>query len=232
MMPERRRLVRVLSTVALLLTVACRGSAPDPSKAAAPARSTTMTTTTAGALVAFLGDSLTAGWNLDEEQAYPALVEQELRSEGRPIRVLNAGVSGDTSAGALRRLGWVLKQKPDVVVVAIGANDGLRGLDLAALESNVREILADVAASGSRALLVGMKIPPSLGPDYARRFESIYPRLARERHVPLVPFLLEGVAGRTDLTFPDGVHPTAAGHERLAQTVLPFVRDMLTSARS
>jgi acyl-CoA thioesterase I len=187
-----------------------------------------MTPTPAGPLVAFLGDSLTAGWGLDEEQAYPALLEKRLRGEGRVLRVLNAGVSGDTSAGARHRLDWVLQQKPDVVVVAIGANDGLRGLDLEALESNLRRILEGVARSGARALLVGMRIPPSMGPDYARRFAAIYPRLAGEHHVPLVPFLLEGVAGRDDLTFPDGIHPTADGHQRLATTMLPFVRDVLT----
>jgi len=178
-------------------------------------------------LVAFLGDSLTAGWHIEEEQAYPALIGRELGTRGVAVRVLNAGVSGDTSAGGRRRLAWVLKQKPDVVVVALGANDGLRGLDLGPLETNLREILEAVHDSGARALLVGMKIPPSLGPDYARRFEDIYVRLAREKNVPLVPFLLDGVAGRADLTFTDGIHPTAEGHKRMGANVLPHLWEVL-----
>ena len=186
-----------------------------------------MTDPTSGPLIAFLGDSLTAGWQLDEEQAYPALVEKELRRRGVAVRMLNAGVSGDTTAGGQRRLAWVLRQKPSIVVVALGANDGLRGLDLAPMESNLRQILADVGASGARAVLVGMKIPPNLGPDYARRFEGVYSRLAQELGVPLVPFLLEGVAGRADLTFPDGIHPNALGHQKMATTVLPFLWDAL-----
>jgi acyl-CoA thioesterase I len=186
-----------------------------------------MTEKAAGPLVAFVGDSLTSGWNLDEEQAYPALIQSQLRRNGTPVRILNAGVSGDTSAGGLRRLDWVMKQKPDVVVIALGANDGLRGLDLGAMESNLRQILTAVRASGARALLVGMKIPPNMGVEYTRRFESIYGALAREFRVPLVPFLLEGVAGRSDLTFADGVHPTAKGHERMAATVMPYVLELV-----
>ena len=178
-------------------------------------------------LVAFLGDSLTSGWHIEEEQAYPALIERELSSRGVPVRVLNAGVSGDTSAGGRRRLSWVLKQKPDIVVVALGANDGLRGLDLTPLEENLGAILTESRAAKARVLLVGMKIPPSLGPDYARRFESLYATLAQEHHVPLVPFLLEGVAGRADLTFNDGVHPTADGHKRMATNVLPYLWELL-----
>jgi len=182
-----------------------------------------MSDTATGPLVAFLGDSLTAGWNLDEEQAYPALIGRQLQSRGAPIRVLNAGVSGDTTAGGLRRLSWVLKQKPDLVVVALGANDGLRGLDLQAMEDNLRQILVDLKTSGTPALLVGMQIPPNLGATYAGRFEGIYKTLAKEHGVPLVPFLLDGVAGQADMTFADGIHPTAPGHERMAATVLPFV---------
>lgn len=188
-----------------------------------------MTDDSQGPLIAFLGDSLTSGWNIDEEQAYPALIGKELRGRGVAVRVLNAGVSGDTSAGGRRRAPWVLRQKPDVVVVALGANDGLRGLELQPMESNLREILQDVKASGARALLVGMKIPPNLGPEYARRFEQIYAALAKEHGVPRVPFLLEGVAGRAELTFADGIHPTAEGHRRMAATVLPYVWEILAA---
>jgi acyl-CoA thioesterase-1 len=165
--------------------------------------------------------------NIEQGQAYPALVERMLRDEGVAVRVQNAGVSGDTAAGGGRRLAWVLRQKPDVVVVALGGNDGLRGLDLVATEASLRNILTGVRASGAKALLVGMKIPPSMGADYARRFEEIYPRLSREQGVPLVPFLLEGVAGRDDLLFPDGIHPKPQGHRIMAKTALPYVREMV-----
>jgi acyl-CoA thioesterase-1 len=165
--------------------------------------------------------------NIEEGEAYPALVERMLRDEGYAVRVQNAGVSGDTAAGGSRRLAWVLRQKPDVVVVALGGNDGLRGLDLTALEGSLREILTGVHSNGAKALLVGMKIPPSMGADYARRFEEIYPRLAREQGVPLVPFLLEGVAGRDDLLLPDGIHPKPEGHRIMAKTVLPYVRELV-----
>jgi acyl-CoA thioesterase I len=190
-----------------------------------------MNETYSGPLVVFLGDSLTAGWNIDEGEAYPALIEQKLRDGGYAVRVQNAGVSGDTAAGGSRRLAWVLRQKPDVVVVALGANDGLRGLDLAPMEASLREILTGVRASGAQALLVGMKIPPNMGPDYARRFEDIYARLAREQGVPLVPFLLEGVAGRADILFPDGIHPKPEGHRIMATTVLPYVQDLVAQIR-
>jgi acyl-CoA thioesterase I len=186
-----------------------------------------MTETASGPLVVFLGDSLTSGWNIDEGEAYPALVEGMLRDDGYAVRVQNAGVSGDTAAGGSRRLAWVLRQKPDVVVVALGGNDGLRGLELAPMEASLREILTGVRASGAKALLVGMKIPPNMGADYARRFEEIYTRLAREHGVPLVPFLLEGVAGRPDLLFPDGIHPKPEGHRIMATTVRPYVQDLV-----
>ena len=181
-------------------------------------------------LVVFLGDSLTAGFGLGEEEAYPALASAALAAEGRPVRVVNAGVSGDTSAGGLARLDWVLRLAPDVVVVELGPNDGLRGLSLAATEANLREIVERSRAAGARVLLAGMLIPPNYGPDYAGRFAAIYPRLAAELDVPLVPFLLEGVGGEPDLNLADGIHPNAAGHRRLAENVLPHLRPLVAGA--
>ncbi len=210
---------------ALLIAFLLAGCGP-PAAPPSAARSTPRDTP-AGPLVAFLGDSLTAGWNLEEHEAYPALLQKRLLAAGYPIRAVNAGVSGDTAAGGLRRLDWILTQKPDIVVVALGANDGLRGLPLEAMEASLRQILLDLRRNGVRALLVGIKIPPSMGPEYARRFEEVYVRLARELEVPLVPFLMEGVAGRDDILFPDGIHPKAAGHERMAANVLPLLWEML-----
>jgi acyl-CoA thioesterase I len=174
-----------------------------------------------GPLVAFLGDSLTSGWRLPEAEAYPALIGRALRDRGRPIRVLNAGVSGDTVAQGGARLDRVLAKKPAVLVIALGINDGLRGLSLDEAERDLTAIVERGLASGARVVLVGMRIPDAPhGADYASRFADLYPRLAAARRLHFVPFLLDGVAGLRDLNFPDGLHPNAAGHTRLAQNVV------------
>jgi acyl-CoA thioesterase-1 len=183
-----------------------------------------------GPLVAFLGDSLTAGWRLSEDEAWPALVGRALVAEGRPIRVLNAGVSGETVAEGLVRLPGVLARKPDVLVVALGINDGLRGLPLEDAEAALRRILEEGRTAGVKLLLVGARIPPERhGAAYARRFEEIYPRLAAELKVALVPDLLAGVSGEPELLFPDALHPRAAGHTRLAETVRPHLALVLAT---
>jgi acyl-CoA thioesterase-1 len=177
--------------------------------------------------VVFLGDSLTAGLGLSAEEAFPNLVAERLASERLPIRAVNAGVSGDTSAGGLRRLPWLLRQRPDVVVVELGANDALRGQPVAGIESNLREIVQQARAAGSRVLLVGLQVPPSYGNEYARDFAGLYPRVATELDVPLLPFLLEGVAGRTELNQADGIHPNAEGHRRIAALLAPPLAEVL-----
>lgn len=197
--------------------VAIRPAAPRP--APAPAAD--------GRRIVFLGDSLTAGLGLDEDQAYPAVIEHELGAAGTPVQVVNAGVSGDTSAGGLSRLSWLLGQHPDVLVVALGANDGMRALPVEETEKNLREIIRRSQAAGVRVLLLGMRIPPNYGPDYTDRFEAIYPRIAAELQVPLVPFLLAGVGGVRSLNQEDGIHPTAEGQEILAKNVLPYLTAML-----
>lgn len=182
-------------------------------------------------LIVFFGDSLTAGHGLEPEQAYPAVLERALEKEGLAARIVNAGVSGDTTAGGLRRLDWVLSQSPDILVVELGANDGLRGQPLEETEQNLTRIVEQAQRAGSRVLLVGMRIPPSYGLRYAGRFADIYPRVARRLKIPLVPFLLEGVAGRAELNQEDGLHPNAEGQRRAAQNVLPAVRELLRSSR-
>jgi acyl-CoA thioesterase-1 len=177
-----------------------------------------------GPLVAFLGDSLTSGWRLPEREAYPALVQHRLREKGRAIRVLNAGVSGDTVAQGRARLEGVLGRKPDVLVVALGINDGLRGMDIGDVDRGLRAVVERSREAQARVVLVGMAIPPeSQGPDYARRFAALYPRIAADHGLGFVPFLLAGVAGRPDLCFADGLHPNARGQARLAENVLPQV---------
>jgi acyl-CoA thioesterase-1 len=181
--------------------------------------------------VAFLGDSLTSGWRLREEEAYPALVGRALATRGRPVRVVNAGVSGDTAAKALGRLPAVLKLRPDVLVVALGANDGLSREPLVATEAALERIVLDARATGARVLLVGVRLAtgetaPRVGDtagdeERARALSGIYPRVAAAHGLPLVPDLLAGVAGQPDLLFPDRLHPNAAGHQRLAANVRP-----------
>jgi acyl-CoA thioesterase-1 len=180
-----------------------------------------------GPLVVFLGDSLSAGQGLEAEDAFPAVLGRELQAEGRAVRIVNAGVSGDTTAGGLARLPWVLRQKPDIVVVELGANDGLRALSLTEMEKNLRQIVEKSSAAGAEVLLVGMQIPPNYGPAYSEGFAATYPRLAKELGVPLVPFLLAGVGGDAVLNQSDGIHPTAEGHRKLAATVRPFLEKMI-----
>lgn len=182
---------------------------------------------TAPPLVIFLGDSLTAGLGLPADEAYPALLARQVPADGIPVRVLNAGVSGDTTAGGLRRLRWLLAQHPAVVVVGLGGNDGLRGTQVAETEANLRRIVAEVRRNGARVLLLGMQIPPNYGPDYTAAFAAIYPRIAHDLHVPLVPFLLAGVGGVPGLNQPDGIHPTAAGQRKVAANVKPYLEDLL-----
>jgi len=174
-----------------------------------------------GPLVAFLGDSLTSGWRLPQAEAYPALVGRSLRERGRPIRVLNAGISGNTAAQGLARLDGVLAKKPAVLVVALGINDGLHGFSLDAAERDLTTIVDRGQAGGARVVLLGMRIPDApRGPEYAARFAAMYPRLAAARRLHFVPFLLDGVAGVRELNFADGLHPNGGGHARLALNVV------------
>ena len=170
----------------------------------------------------FLGDSISAGLHLSAEEAFPALLERKLGFE-----LVNAGVSGDTTAGGLRRVDWLLKQAPALVVIELGGNDGMRGQPIASIEQNLRTIIEKVRASGAKVLLLGMRIPSSYGREYSAEFEAIYPRLARELDLAFVPFFMEGVAGVPEQNLPDGLHPTAAGHEKLAQALTEPLRKLL-----
>lgn len=216
--------------VLFLLAAACSPGdrASLPAKAAVPAPAPPAAPASDEPLVVFLGDSLTAGYGLGGEQAYPALVEKRLKEQGVPVHVLNAGVSGDTTAGGLSRLDWLLSQKPEVVVVGLGGNDGLRGLPLEQADRNLREIVRRSKAAGARVLLLGMQIPPNYGPEYAQGFADMYPRIAKEMDIPLVPFLLEGVGGDEALNQADGLHPTAEGQKKVADLVAPYVADVLS----
>lgn len=177
--------------------------------------------------VVFLGDSLTAGFGLSEREAWPFLVGERLAASGRPITVVNGGVSGDTSAGGLRRLDWLLRSKPKLVVVCLGANDGLRGLPVDQLESNLREIVRKAKGAGAKVLLCGMLVPTSHGEAYGRLFGALFPRVAKSEKVPFVPFLLDGVAGNPALNLDDGVHPNPKGHAVIAERMAREVSKLL-----
>jgi acyl-CoA thioesterase-1 len=201
---------RLLFLTSLLIAAACGEPAP---------------------LVIFLGDSLTSGWKLERDEAYPALVGRTLRERGRPVRVLNAGVSGDTIAQGRERLPRLLAHRPDVLVVALGINDGLKGLPLDEAEAGLRRIVEEAQAAGAHTLLVGVRLPPPPrhGPDHASRFGEMHPRIASDFRLALVPDLLDGVSGEEALLFPQSFHPNAAGQQRLARNVLPHLELVLAA---
>ncbi len=198
-----------------------------PSPVAAAPREEVTATTGDSTLIVFLGDSLTAGFGLGEAQAFPAIVEKSLIEAGHAVRVVNAGSSGDTTAGGLARLDWLLRQEPDILVVGLGGNDGLRGVSLESSEANLRAILERTQSQDIRLLLAGMLIPPNYGQDYTEHFAGIYPKLAGELDIPLIPFLLEGVAAQPDLNLADGIHPNAQGQLIVARTVLEHLRPLV-----
>jgi acyl-CoA thioesterase-1 len=164
------------------------------------------------------------------EQAYPARLEQKLRAAGYPHRVINAGVSGDTTAGGLRRVDAVLALQPAIVILELGANDGLRGIGLDEIRANLEAIITRLRAADVEVVLAGMKLPPNYGPTYTDRFAAMYARLARERGVALMPFFLDGVAARPELNQPDGIHPTAEGYQIIVEKLWPIVRPLLGTA--
>jgi len=242
-MPARRRRERYwlapLGAAAALLLAAGPGCEAGGSGSRGAAGAGPVAATDDGGselpVVLFLGDSLTAGYGLTEEQAFPALVQERIDAAGLGYRVVNAGVSGDTSAGGRQRIGWLLRQPIAVLVLELGANDMLRGQDTDALAANLRAIVAATrdAHPEARVLVAGMRAPPNLGADYVGRFEETYRALARETGAALIPFVLEGVATDPALNQADGIHPTAEGHRIVADTVWRALEPLLveTAAR-
>ncbi len=173
------------------------------------------------------GDSLTAGLGLPAEGTFPSRLEARLRAEGVGAHVVNAGVSGDTTAGGLARLDWALADKPEIVILELGANDALRGIDPAIVRANLDAMIGKIQASGAKLLLMGMRAPPNLGEEYQHEFERIYPELARARGVTLYPFFLEGVAMDPKLNQPDGIHPNERGVAALVERIAPYVARLI-----
>jgi acyl-CoA thioesterase-1 len=210
--------MRGLATVFLLVlqVVACA-----PARAAAP-------TARAGApvIVAF-GDSLTAGLGVPASQTYPALLEQRLQREGYDVRVINAGVSGDTTAGGLRRVDWALRLDPEIVILELGVNDAMRGQNLAGIRANLDQMIARFQAAGAQVLVAGMRLPPNYGDRYAEDFHRLYGEVARARKAALIPFFLDGVAAVPRLNQADGIHPTAEGYAIVVDRLWPYLVPLL-----
>ena len=208
--------------VAIMVTIGAAGlacaSSPSP---------TTPDRTAAAPVIVALGDSLTAGPGLRREEAYPARLQERIRSAGLPHVVVNEGISGDTTAGALARLERALRPDTAILIVALGANDGLRGVPVEAVDRNLRAIVDRARERGVRVLLCGMETPPTKGWDYTLAFHRIYPGLAQAYGAPLMPFLLAGVVGRAELNLPDGWHPNAAGMDVIATNMWPYLEPML-----
>ena len=202
---------RILGSIVLLGAIAARGAEPRT--------------------IIFFGDSLTAGYGLGDpaSQSYPALIQEKIDEAGLPWRTVNAGLSGETTSAGLRRVDWILRQSVDIFVLALGANDGLRGIDPEVSRGNLQKIVDRVRTKNPKAriVLAGMQMPPAMGADFSREFERMFPEVAEKYDAVLVPFLLEGVGGRVDLNQPDRIHPTAKGHVIIAETVWKVLRPLL-----
>jgi acyl-CoA thioesterase I len=194
-----------------------------------PAASTTTSTDETRGTILFLGDSLTAGYGIEEEQAYPALIGTKIKEHNYSWNIVNAGLSGETSSGGLRRINWLLRSPVDILVLALGANDGLRGVNLDLTKSNLQAIIDRTREKNPQVKIViaGMQVPPNLGTDYTRQFEALFPELARVNNAVLIPFLLEDVAAIPELNLPDGIHPTPQGHQIMAAAVWTYLEPLL-----
>ena len=179
--------------------------------------------------ILFFGNSLTAGYGIDPEESFAGRTQSRLDSLKKEYRVINGGLSGETTAGGLRRLDWFLEEEPYLFVLELGGNDGLRGIALTETKKNLLAIVDKVRAKypNTKIILAGMQIPPNMGQEYTEEFKAIYPAVAKEKNIELIPFLLEGVAGDPDLNLPDGIHPTAEGHRLVMETLWPYISKAL-----
>jgi acyl-CoA thioesterase-1 len=213
-----------LIMVFFLYLAGCSGESAsnDAAPKTAAAKQTTQKTIVA------VGDSLTAGLGVDESAAYPAQLQRKLAEDGYYFDVVNAGVSGDTSSGALSRIEWVISAlKPDIIILETGANDGLRGIDPDILRKNLDRIVSVIKANNIEVLLCGMKMLPNMGPEYSKAFTRVYPEIAQKHEIPLVPFFLEGVGGDPRFNQSDRLHPTAKGYRRIVDHIYPYVLNVI-----
>ena len=215
--------------VLLIGVAACGGETAAPTPTPAPAPTVAPTVASAGVIVA-MGDSLTEGLGVNLDEAYPAQLERKLQAAGYLYTVINAGVSGETTSGALARVDWVLTLKPQLVILATGGNDSLRALDPALTKENIRKLVQTFQAAGVPVVLAGMQTVQNLGEEYTNTFRTIYPAVAEEYNLILIPFFLEGVAGDPKLNQQDFIHPTAAGYKLVVETIYPYVVQALKQA--
>jgi acyl-CoA thioesterase I len=218
-------LLLVMTSTVLL---SCGGNTSNPGSEAQKDSSSTAQNKEEKVIL-FFGNSLTAGYGIDPEEAFPGLVQSALDSLGKAYKVINGGLSGETTAGGLSRLDWFLEEEPYLFVLELGGNDGLRGILLSETKKNLLNIIDKVKSNypNTKIILAGMQIPPNMGQEYTDEFKNIYPSVAQEKNVTLIPFLLEGVAGNPDLNLPDGIHPTEAGHKIVFGTIWPFIEQNL-----
>lgn len=178
--------------------------------------------------ILFLGDSLTEGYGLNKEEAFPKLVQNLIRKNlKKNVEVINGGVSGSTTSDGLARLKWYIRKKPDFIFIALGANDGLRGLNLTQSQENLEEIILYAKRSNSKVFLAGMLMPPNYGPTYSKDFKNMYEKTSLKYKLKTMPFLLEGVAGKKELNQRDGIHPNAEGHKHIAKNIFEFIKEEL-----
>ena len=238
-----RNIIKTVTVVFLLMPVfmACEQKqdagrfqqlSRQPADQATGQAATKLTRPIKGIIVA-VGDSLTAGVGVDENLAYPSLIEKRLKADGHFLKVVNAGISGETSSGTLSRINWVISSlKPDMVILVTGANDGLRGIDPKLLKQNLDQIIAILKGKNIQTILGGMKMLPNLGPKYTKEFEQVYAEVAGKHNIPLIPFFLEGVAGEVKLNQPDGIHPTAQGYKVIVDHIYPYVLEAVLKLQS
>jgi len=217
-MPNINRFFHYIPVIIALATLACGQEQGIPAKEEAPDYKGT---------IAAVGNSLTAGLGVSEEKAYPARLEKKLIAGGHPYKVINAGVSGETSSGALSRTKWVLTLKPDIVILETGANDGLRGIDPALIQNNIRKIVRIIKSENVIVILAGMRMVANLGPEYTAAFSGLYAAIAGQEDLILIPFFLEGVAGEKQYNQDDGIHPTPEGYRIITDGVYPYVLEAI-----
>ncbi|BBO84542.1 arylesterase [Desulfosarcina ovata subsp. sediminis] len=223
----RQRLRNGLILLVIGFSLVLSGCSQEPTNENADTQVQVPVPAYAGTIVA-MGDSLTAGLGVSPEDPYPAQLERRLQEAGHDYRVVNAGVSGETSSGAVSRIDWVIGSlSPDIVILETGANDGLRGLDPGLLEANLDQLVTTLKAHQIQVILAGMLMLPNLGPDYTHAFARIYPSIAAKHDLIFIPFFLEGVAGKSSLNQPDHLHPTDRGYAVVVETVLPYVMDAI-----
>lgn len=213
----------LLLVLVLLLAGGCGAAEPTPTPAPTAPSATATPAVHSGILIVAMGDSLTEGLGVEMADAYPAQLERKLRAGGYDVTVVNAGVSGETSSGAFSRVDWVLRQQPDIVILATGGNDGLRGVETSVTDKNIDQIVQKIEDSGAVVVLGGMEMVQNMGTQYTSDFRAIYPEIAKRHGLILMPFLLEGVAGHPELNQADTIHPTAEGYTIVVDNLYPYV---------